>query len=710
MTYTQRARSSFVTITMSLALIACPGAPAETAGSDSASSGPGTLTDPGTSATDPSSGGVPTTTAPQTGSTGDTLGTGTGVTTGTGELPGTTGTTGTTSDTTGMQQTGGTDTGDGVLDIAPENVLLEIVDGNIVMQPFTATYEGVDVTDKVTWSYTKPQIGAIMMAGLFVPTGTLAGKGELKATYDGAQDKTEVSVKIIKTLDPGAIAGGFGAPVGPDPTMTIVYPYDNTVFPLKVVAPIVQWNGAQNNDQYKLHISEQFYDYTIYFTTNAPARHLIDELEWIAISESGQGAKSDPIAFELQRKSGNNTYEAVKQTWRMAQARLPGRVYYWELPSACNNGANGRILSIKPTEAKAEEFFNANGQCWGCHSVSRDGRTVSSVFDTGQPFPLATIDVSVEPAVYGAIKPQAGFGGTFSAFNHDGTKLLLSDNTGGNAGSTVLKVIDTMTKQVLNPDVLGPGCGEPAWSPDGTKIAATCGYGGFGWTFDASNGDLVIADVNPDGVTISNKKILVPKLGEVGRPAYPNFSPGNEWVVFGRPTQGSRSTGNGQLWMIGVDGQNLVKLEKASNDNKSFNPSFAPLRAGGYYWVVFMSRRDYGNTLVGANRQQLWMTAISDPPTNGDPSNPPFYLRGQEDCALSENAFFAPDPCIEEENKSCESGIDCCSGHCIQMGEVKVCGEKGSCSEIGNACEVDADCCDEGSPCVDGYCQEIFPQ
>ena len=97
-------------------------------------------------------------------------------------------------------------------------------------------------------------------------------------------------------------------------------------------------------------------------------------------------------------------------------------------------------------------------------------------------------------------------------------------------------------------------------------------------------------------------------------------------------------------------------------------------------------------------------------PTDGDPSNPPFYLRGQEDCALSENAVFAPDPCIEEENKSCESGIDCCSGHCIQMGEVKTCDEKGSCSEIGNACEKDADCCDAGSPCVDGYCQQVFPQ
>jgi hypothetical protein len=241
-------------------------------------------------------------------------------------------------------------------------------------------------------------------------------------------------------------------------------------------------------------------------------------------------------------------------------------------------------------------------------------------------------------------------------------------------------------------------------------IAATCGYTNAGWTFDQANADLRIADVNADGISVSNITTLVPKGNEAGRPAYPNFSPGNEWVVFGRPTSGSRSTGNGSLWMVGVDGNDLKKLETASSDDRSFNPTFAPLRAGGYFWVVFMSRRDYGNTLVGANRQQLWITAISDPPTDElDPSNPPFYVRGQEDCAKSENAYFAADPCIEDENKTCESGIDCCSGHCIQQGEIKLCGEKGACAEEGNACESDADCCNDINPCVDGYCQPLFP-
>ena len=109
-------------------------------------------------------------------------------------------------------------------------------------------------------------------------------------------------------------------------------------------------------------------------------------------------------------------------------------------------------------------------------------------------------------------------------------------------------------------------------------------------------------------------------------------------------------------------------------------------------------------------RQKLSPPPITDPPAGGAPSTPPFYVRGQGGCALSEHAYFAPDPCIGEPNKPCETGIDCCSGHCIQMGEVKLCGEKGPCSEGGNACESDADCCEPGTPCLDGYCQQVFPQ
>src|SRR5205814_613787 len=157
-------------------------------------------------------------------------------------------------------------------------------------------------------------------------------------------------------------------------------------------------------------------------------------------------------------------------------------------------------------------------------------------------------------------------------------------------------------------------------------------------------------------------------------PAYPTFSPGSEHIAYTRPTQGSRSTGNGQLWIIDPDGSNAKELTSAESGlNNSYNAVFAPLRAGGYFWIVFISRRDYGNRLVGADpngfgvpgRTQLWVTAIDDPPSAGDPSHPAWYIRGQEDCAFSENAYYALDPC-KMDGEDCTSGVDCCGGQCVK--------------------------------------------
>jgi hypothetical protein len=245
------------------------------------------------------------------------------------------------------------------------------------------------------------------------------------------------------------------------------------------------------------------------------------------------------------------------------------------------------------------------------------------------------------------------------------------------------------------------------------KVAGICNLQGMGWVFDANAGDLTVADVGADGFSTSNVKTIVKKAGGTGRPAYPSFSPGSEWIAFGRPTQGSRSTGSGDLWIVKTDGTNLKKLGAASEGEKSFNPVFAPIRAGGYFWVAFISRRDYGNTLVNANRQQLWITAISDPPTGDDPSHPPFYMRGQESCGKSENAYYALDPC-KEIGEGCSSGIDCCGGTCVKGSDGGyVCGdapEAGQCADDGNACESDADCCGTSSTCVDKFCTPPIPK
>jgi WD40-like Beta Propeller Repeat len=465
----------------------------------------------------------------------------------------------------------------------------------------------------------------------------------------------------------------------------------------------LMWNGAGNNDVYRLTLTEKYYSYTEYF--KGTGQHIIDDPTWQNVARSGSGPTSDPLKVELNRYTGSIAYKQQSLTVHVAQGRLRGTVYYWELPDACSAG-DGRIVRIKPGVAQVEEFYKP-GICFGCHSVSRDGRSMMAAFQSTVPQTQKTIDLTGKPlAKDGPINQSTGLQGTFSAWNDTGDKILIGTDTGDNTTS-YLRIVDSSNGKVLNPNALSNGCGDPAWSPDGKKIAGVCNLNPGTWIHNtATSGDLVIGDVN--GSTVSNKKTIVPMGNVVGRPAYPSFSPTSDWIAYGRPSNAGTSTGAGDLWLVDIGGKTPKKLVSASGGTNAFNPVFAPLRAGGYSWIAFISRRDYGNRLVGANRQQVWVTAVDDPPTALDPSHPPFYLRGQEDCGKSENAYFALEPC-KNKGESCTSGVDCCGGQCVKDPKTQAytCGDPSNCSNVDNACKQPSDCCDPGAQCLDGFCQ--FP-
>lgn len=612
----------------------------------------------------------------------------------------------------------------GQIVINPQNPVLTVDNGNIVTVPFTASLNGNDITNTVLWVFDRPEVGDIGGTSVFTPTGLVGGQGLLTAKFSDATGSTNVTVFIKKTVNSGNLPQSsidlLDNPMGgADNNMSIAYPYPQTVFPLGVLSPEIQWFGGGGGDVYKLKMTEKYYDYTEYFSQAPPGRHIVPQADWDAIEKSGSGSQSDPLTVALGRMSGGVAYQPELNTWHIAQGKLKGAIYYWELPDACGS-FNGRILRIKPDAEQVDEFFQPGG-CWGCHTVSRDGTTMMATLESGSPFPQITVDLKQDPAQYGSIGPGTPIGGTFSAFNEKGDKVLVSNDGAG--FNERLRIVDATNATVLNDNAMGNDCGEPAWSPTGKKIAAICNMNsGGGWMFDSYQGNLAVADVADDGITVSNIQTLVPQGGGQGRPAYPSFTPGGEFIAFGRPDQGSRTTGNGDLWLVETaNGANVKKLAIAGSDNRSFNPVFSPLRAGGYFWLVFVSRRDYGNRLIGANRQQLWIAAVDDPPSAADPSHPPFYVRGQEDCAKSENAYMALPPC-KDLGAPCESGSDCCNGSCVKDPGtgMYICGEPpdpGECVQDGNGCETDVDCCNfnsnapgSGSTCVDGYCTPPVPE
>jgi len=170
----------------------------------------------------------------------------------------------------------------------------------------------------------------------------------------------------------------------------------------------------------------------------------------------------------------------------------------------------------------------------------------------------------------------------------------------------------------------------------------------------------------------------------------------------------------------------------------NFDPTILPVAVGGYYWVVFTSRREYGNTINNANpyydtdnrtagalpwRKKLWVAALDlTTPTPGskahDISHPAFYLDGQDVQTGNYRAFWALNPC-EQTGAACGSGDECCSGYCRPGGSdagaaeggaagQNVCVPPQSCANEYEKCTTSADCCGaaQGFSCIAGYCAQ----
>ncbi len=146
-----------------------------------------------------------------------------------------------------------------------------------------------------------------------------------------------------------------------------------------------------------------------------------------------------------------------------------------------------------------------------------------------------------------------------------------------------------------------------------------------------------------------------------------------------------------------------------------------PVPSGGYAWVVFTTRRLYGNVATNnpwssdprfrdltstPTTKKLWVAAIDlNAPAGTDPSHPAIYITGQQQDSINERPQFTVNPC-KPLGDTCDNGYDCCDGFCrAEDGGPPVCQKKkdNQCSGNGDACAVDGDCC-AGLKCIGGFC------
>ena len=216
-------------------------------------------------------------------------------------------------------------------------------------------------------------------------------------------------------------------------------------------------------------------------------------------------------------------------------------------------------------------------------------------------------------------------------------------------------------------------------------------------------------------------------------PGWPFFTPDSKGVIFALGNAddfvGSHPArpivARSDLFYTDIASKQTVPLAQAGGFNGTtpyipypnrdehyeFFPTVSPVAAGGYFWLFFTSRRNYGNIPVGPPdlpaSKKIWVSAIDiNAPPGADPSHPAFFLPGQELDSGNVRAFAALEPC-RADGDQCNSGIQCCCGGCTDTGQ---CGCPQGCSKIDEKCTTAADCCDPGVQCINGFCAPVIPR
>jgi hypothetical protein len=638
--------------------------------------------------------------------------------------------------------------------------------------------DGAPVTSGITWSVDDTKIGSISGDGTFHANGYVGGVATITATIAKSSIAVELTVDVDITTNDGNVADAdktaLVAGGSSDATYKFLYPYDGTVFPRGLASPLLQLAGTAATSTYTT-IALPHFKYQQFSAGAARIQVKIPEPVWKGMTLTAGAA--DDVTLSVSKSAGGQVSGPATQTYRIAQASMKGIIYYNTYSSPLTNGTTmadkGGILRIK-AGGTAEVVTRG---CRVCHAVSSKGSVLAAGFGyllppsanpspdqlapAGREYqPKQSISYDVTPA--GVVTPRAtidnGILFPFAGLTPDGSKALSNGLPAGAWPTKIMRgvystagyksqLLDTKTGMPIAASGLTVNYVQtPSFSPDGTKVAFL-------------NGDMldnrVLSTLDFDNATntFSAPNILVQNPNEAM--AWPTFLPDNSGIVFhaGNSFDSYEFTGGttqskpqfAEVRLVEVATKTVKKLEALNGRNDkgtltlpygetvegrmNYEPNVLPVAVGGYYWVIFDSRRAFGNTIAPGGmledaqdpwgsdakpslRKKLWIAAIDvDHMSEPDPSHPAFYLPGQELEGGNMRAFAAMAPC-QPDGGACESGSDCCGGFCRQTSAgadgqpmlVCVPPPMNTCSQTDEACVTSDNCCNPKELCINARC------
>jgi len=604
--------------------------------------------------------------------------------------------------------------------VTPGTATLNVTSGSSAGQVFQATAKYSDGTTaalpSAAWSATNPAVGSVGGNGIFTASGAQGGPVTVTATSGSLSASAALQVTVHLVQNPDGVTAGnqtlLQQATTPDASVVWAYPYDQMNYPRGIGGPPLMWNGGAATDTIYVHLTSGGFEIQS-FKANLDTRFDFDPALWQQFAASSSGAAELVVA----RLSGGTATVLVDQHYTIAPASMRGTIYYWAINTA-------RVMRIQPGAAAPDDFLGATTQCPSCHTVSAGGTHL--VMNEGEWPNETSISYNLGTSAndYSGLSDTTGASPfALAGVSADGTVLVQNfAQLRGPIGVTTGAFDATTGAQLPTTGLEGNQLQMPAFSPDDKLLA-----------YVNSTGDLHAYDWDAVAKKASNDRLIV-AAGTTAATSVinaPTVSPDHQWVIYQRSSTMGSLGNAADLYMASVanpgteillanlDGTSYPFAAGARDQHLNFEPTFAPVAAGGYFWVVFHSRRTFGNALTGPayvmegqGTKQLWVAAIDQAPVAGkDPSHPAFWLPGQDTTTLNMRGYWALSPCLGD-GQGCQSGIDCCGGYCDAAGDAAapVCQSSTTgCSNAGDHCNTAADCCGTLSVCINNVCSEPPP-
>jgi hypothetical protein len=676
---------------------------------------------------------------------------------------------------------------------------------------YTATLN--DNAVNAGWSVDRGDLGSVVAGPAstttFTPTGTTGGLVNVIAGLNGMtlsrqvfiqltgsqngsnagnpSEATQIPTMIAQLTAGGGVGGvggeGLGPAVSDMPTLmalgapagngqaqglTFLYPYDKTVFPRGLLAPLLMWSwstGDADAVQIGLKTASGSFSWTGTFgrppilaqTGGKFIRMPIPQDIWTMATNTAGGATPsgmpDTLTVSLTVAKSGMAYGPISETWPIAPALLAGTIYYQSYGTqlALNSGGavggngqyGGAVLSIRVGDTGPKLAAGSNTECRVCHSVASGGSRL--VVQQGSNYSVSSAyDLSPSGSVEHTLTHE---GPWFPGVYPDGSLILTE------AG--LLLPLDNDTTPLPSSGLGTSAPHMPVFSPDGTLVAFNPGTGS----------KLTVMGFAVATGAFSNATTVVDDSATTLIPAWPAFFPDSKSIVFHHQSAAGNDgagddpvTRGGALaqihWTSLTSAADVTPLDNlngkgylpklaapspvtCSDDSTvisnispdhsddvdmNYEPTVNPIASGGYAWVVFTSRRMYGsvatippmcsdprhvNLITNITPKKLWVAAVDLSQAAGtDSSHPAFYIPGQEILAGNSRGFWTLDPCLGD-GSTCMTGDQCCNGYCEPGDGGLICSNmplSGMCSGLEDKCTTSADCCDPTNVCINGFC------